>query len=137
MTGTMITRQRLSDIAHSKAMQTFLFMLGLLLMLLAPLAGVIPGPGGIFVFAAGLALTLKNSEWAKRQYVRFKRWQPKAGRWADWGLRRKSAQRREVLRKARKERKRLAATACVLPPAPSPSTLPPKAGKDGKESRAN
>ena len=41
--------------------------------------------------------------WAKRHYVRFKRWQPKAGRWADWGLRRRSAKRREAMRKQRKE----------------------------------
>jgi hypothetical protein len=26
--------------------------------------------------------------------VRFKRWQPKAGSWMDWGLRRRSARRR-------------------------------------------
>ena len=34
--------------------------------------------------------------WAKRHYVRIKRWQPKAGRWMDWSLRRQSAQRREA-----------------------------------------
>jgi hypothetical protein len=75
--------------------------LGLLLMILSPVAGVIPGPGGIFVFAIGLALVLKTSMWAKRRYVHFKRWQPKAGRWADWGLRRRSAKRREEMRKER------------------------------------
>ena len=32
-------------------------------------------------------MVLKTSMWAKRHYVQFKRWQPKAGRWADWGLR--------------------------------------------------
>jgi hypothetical protein len=63
-----------------------------------------PGPGGIFVFAAGLALALRSSEWAKRRYVRFKRWQPKAGRWADWGLRRKSARRRHDRRKEKERR---------------------------------
>jgi hypothetical protein len=35
--------------------------------------------------------------------VRFKRWQPKVGRWADWGLQRRSAKRREALRKAEQE----------------------------------
>ena len=40
--------------------------------------------------------------WAKRRYVKFKRWQPKAGRWADWGLQRRSAKRREEIRKRRK-----------------------------------
>ena len=80
-----------------------ILILGLILMILSPAAGVIPGPGGIFVFAIGLAMVLKTSMWAKRRYVHFKRWQPKAGRWADWGLRRKSAQRRETIRKERKE----------------------------------
>ncbi len=77
-----------------------IFAIGVLLILISPLAGVIPGPGGIFVFALGLAMVLKTSMWAKRHYVRFKRWQPKAGRWADWGLRRESAKRREALQKA-------------------------------------
>ena len=69
---------------------------GILLILVSPLVGAIPGPGGVFVFAAGLALTLRNSEWAKRLYVRFKRKHPNKGRWADWGLRRLSARRREA-----------------------------------------
>jgi hypothetical protein len=80
-----------------------IFVVGVILILLAPVAGVIPGPGGIFVFAIGLAMVLKTSMWAKRHYVKFKRWQPKAGRWADWGLRRRSARRREAMRKYREE----------------------------------
>ena len=80
-----------------------IFVVGVILMLLSPLAGVIPGPGGIFVFAIGLAMVLKTSMWAKRRYVHFKRWQPKAGRWADWGLRRQSARRREAMLKERKQ----------------------------------
>ena len=72
-----------------------LFVLGILLVIVSPLVGAIPGPGGIFVFAAGLALILQNSEWAKRQYVKFKRRHPNKGRWADWGMRRLSARRRE------------------------------------------
>src|SRR3546814_9179793 len=43
----------------------------------------LPGPGGVIVFGAGLALALKFSEWAKRQYVLFKRRHPNKGRWAD------------------------------------------------------
>jgi hypothetical protein len=78
-----------------------IFVVGVILMILSPLAGVIPGPGGIFVFAIGLAMVLKTSMWAKRRYVHFKRKQPKVGRWADWGLRRRSARRREELRKER------------------------------------
>ena len=79
--------------------QTVELVVGILLIIASPLAGVIPGPGGIFVFAAGLALVLRTSMWAKRRYVRFKRWQPKAGAWADWGLRRASHRRREAVRK--------------------------------------
>jgi hypothetical protein len=76
-----------------------LFLLGCLLIIISPLIGAVPGPGGIFVFAAGLALVLQNSEWAKRQYVKFKRRHPNKGRWADWGMRRSSARRREEVRK--------------------------------------
>ena len=76
-----------------------IFAIGVLLMIASIPVGALPGPGGIFVFAAGLALVLKTSMWAKRRYVRFKRQQPKVGRWADWGLRRRSALRRERLRK--------------------------------------
>jgi hypothetical protein len=75
--------------------------IGCLLIALTPLVGPIPGPGGVVVFAAGLSLVLKYSGWAKRLYVRFKRKHPNKGRWADWGLRRASAARREELLKAR------------------------------------
>lgn len=71
-----------------------LFALGVLLMIAAIPVGALPGPGGIFVFAGGLALVLKTSMWAKRHYVKFKRWKPQAGGWLDWGLRRRSARRR-------------------------------------------
>jgi hypothetical protein len=81
-----------------------IFIVGMLLMLVvAPVVGALPGPGGVFVFALGLAMVLKTSRWARRRYVKFKRWQPKAGRWTDWGLRRKSALRREALRKEIKQ----------------------------------
>lgn len=68
--------------------------IGILLILLTPVVGALPGPGGVVVLAAGLALTLKNSNWAKRLYVRFKQRWPKYGRFADWSLRRKSYFRR-------------------------------------------
>ena len=84
-------------------MRTIMFAVGVLLIIAAPFVGVIPGPGGIFVFAGGLALCLRTSRWARRQYVRFKRWQPEAGRWADLGLRRPSARRRAKLRKKGEE----------------------------------
>jgi hypothetical protein len=79
--------------------RTILFGIGLLLIAASPLVGAIPGPGGVIVFAAGLALSLRYSEWAKRLYVRFKRSHPKKGDWADWGLRRQSALRRQALMK--------------------------------------
>ena len=77
-----------------------LFGLGVVLLMISPLVGAIPGPGGIVVAGIGLALVLKTSMWAKRRYVRFKRWQPKAGHWADLALRRRSARRRHLRRKA-------------------------------------
>lgn len=82
-------------------MRSALVVAGCLLMAVSPLVGAIPGPGGVVVFAAGLSLALKYSGLAKRMYVRFKKKHPNKGRWADWGLRRASARRREELNKAR------------------------------------
>ena len=136
----MISRKQWREFSQSKPVRTTLFMIGLLLIIVSPLAGAIPGPGGVFVFAAGLALSLKNSEWAKRQYVRFKRKQPKAGRWADWGLRRRSARRREELRKQLKaERAKRAAEAeqgGVEALIPDPPNHPPETWAD-REGRAH
>lgn len=96
----MTTRAQWKRFIDSPVVEWTIFAVGALLMILSPLAGAIPGPGGIFVFAIGLAMVLKTSMWAKRRYVRFKRWQPKAGHWMDWGMRRGSAKRREAVRKA-------------------------------------
>ncbi|HWI87080.1 MAG TPA: hypothetical protein VNT42_12270 [Sphingomonas sp.] len=63
--------------------------LGWILILSSPFVGVIPGPGGIFVFAAGVALLIRNSVWAKRRYVAVKRRWPKLGRACDKVLRRR------------------------------------------------
>src|SRR6476620_7107782 len=102
---TIVERCRSPRLSHIMPMATrrkksillrqVLLFAGALLIIVSPLVGAIPGPGGLFVFAAGLALILRNSEWAKRQYVRFKRLHPNKGRWADWGMRRLSARRRE------------------------------------------
>ena len=97
----MNIREQWSEISKVPAVRTSLMVVGVLLMLAAPAVGVLPGPGGIIVFGTGLAITLKYSEWAKRQYVQFKRKHPNKGRWADWSLMRKSARRREALRKER------------------------------------
>jgi ribonuclease P protein component len=85
------------------AVRSALVVVGFVLMGLTPLVGPIPGPGGVVVFGAGLTLVLRYSAWAKRYYVRFKRRHPKKGDWADWGLRRASAKRRQELAKARQE----------------------------------
>jgi hypothetical protein len=86
-----------------------LFLLGCLLLLLTPVVGIFPGPGGIIFFGAGMALVLRYSEWAKRQYVRLKRRFPWGGSWADWSLRRTSARRREDRRKRQEGREAAAA----------------------------
>jgi ribonuclease P protein component len=85
------------------AVRSALVVLGFILIGLTPLVGPIPGPGGVIVFAAGLSLVLKYSAWAKRIYVRFKRRHPKKGDWADWGLRRASAKRRQERLKAEQD----------------------------------
>ena len=97
----MMDREHRRRFANRPAVQWGLFVLGVLLMIVSPIAGVLPGPGGILLFAAGLSLVLRTSLWAKRHYVRFKRWQPRAGKMTDWGLRRQSHRRREALRKDR------------------------------------
>ncbi|MES1972442.1 MAG: hypothetical protein V4472_08250 [Pseudomonadota bacterium] len=81
-----------------------LFWLGVLLLIATPFVGVLPGPGGIFVLAAALALMLQNSHWAKRRFVHTKRRWPKLGHYADMGLRRASARRRRARDLAAHER---------------------------------
>jgi hypothetical protein len=95
----MSTRDSWRKFLDHPVVEWSLFVVGVLLLALAPLVGAIPGPGGIVVAGIGLALILKTSMWAKRHYVRFKRWQPKAGRWTDWALQRRSAKRRDAIRK--------------------------------------
>lgn len=75
-------------------MRVALLSTGVLLIAAAPVAGLLPGPGGIFLFAGGLALVLRNSLWAKQRFARWKRRWPRAGNLADRGLRRPSAKRR-------------------------------------------
>ena len=134
----MITRAQWRTFIDHPVVEWSIFAVGVLLMLLSPLAGVIPGPGGIFVFAIGLAMVLKTSMWAKRRYVRLKRKQPKIGRWADWGLRRQSARRREELRKQREaegapplveEQDELAAALFPDPPTEPPETWADREGR--------
>lgn len=98
----MITRRQWRRFIDNPVVEWGIFALGVMLLLLSPVVGALPGPGGLIVAGIGLAMILKTSMWARRYYVRFKRWQPKAGRWTDWALRRPSAKRREAIRKAAK-----------------------------------
>ena len=96
----MISREQLDRFIDHPVFEWTLFVVGVLLLVVSPLVGAIPGPGGIIVAGIGLAMVLKTSMWAKRRYVQFKRWQPKAGRWTDWALRRRSAKRRAALQES-------------------------------------
>ncbi len=73
---------------------------GVLLILVAGIVGPLPGPGGIFFFAAGLVLVLRNSAWARARFARAKRRWPKVGHALDMAMRRPSALRRRARRKA-------------------------------------
>jgi hypothetical protein len=98
----MITKDQWRKFIDNPVVEWTIFVIGLLLLfVVAPLVGALPGPGGIIVAGIGLSLVLKTSLWAKKRYVRFKRWQPKAGGWTDWALRRDSAKRRRELEKKR------------------------------------
>jgi hypothetical protein len=71
-----------------------LTVIGGLFVISAPIVGLLPGPGGIFVFAIGFALMLKNSALVRKFYARLKSKHPRKGEWVDWAMRRKSALRR-------------------------------------------
>ena len=117
------------------AVEWTIFALGILLMIAAIPVGALPGPGGVFIFAIGLAMVLKTSMWAKRHYVRFKRSRPKAGSWADWALRRRSARRRLKREKELEERGQTdSGVAEEL--IPDPPLTPPETWAD-REGRAN
>jgi uncharacterized protein (TIGR02611 family) len=49
-------------------------IVGGLLLILAPLTGWLPGPGGIPLFIAGLAVLASEFEWAQRVLMRVKEW---------------------------------------------------------------
>lgn len=67
---------------------------GFLLLCVVPwFVWPLPFPAATMSWIAGLALILKNSAWAKRRYVTWKRRNPKTGRVVDKGLRRRSRQR--------------------------------------------
>jgi hypothetical protein len=96
----MWSRERWKNFLNLPRVNWSLFAGGVALCIVGLIIAPLPGPGGIFFIAPGLALILKSSMWFKRHYVRIKRWQPRAGRWMDWSLRRESAKRRAAVRKA-------------------------------------
>ncbi len=62
-----------------------IFVIGVLLIILAPFVGLIPGPGGILIFLAGIAVLATEFDWAENLKNFFletvpkevkKRWQP-------------------------------------------------------------
>jgi hypothetical protein len=106
----MITRDQWRASIDHPVVEWTIFVVGVVLLLITPLVGALPGPGGVIVGGIGLAMVLKTSMWAKRRYVHFKKWRPRVlgrrvhpGRWTDWALRRQSARRREEQRKALEE----------------------------------
>lgn len=71
---------------------------GWLALIATPFVGILPGPGGIFVFGFGATLILRNSAIARRFYVRrLRRW-PRTKRYADWALRREARRRKRQAR---------------------------------------
>ncbi|MDP1631276.1 MAG: PGPGW domain-containing protein [Caulobacter sp.] len=61
----------------ARAMRSLLFILGLAIVAAGVLIAPLPGPGGLPVIVIGLMVTLRNSFWAKRQFIRFQRAHPK------------------------------------------------------------
>lgn len=106
----MISRRTWRRFIDNPIVEWTMFVVGILLLIAALIVGPLPGPGGVFFAIPGLILVLKSSMWARRRYVRFKRWNPKIlgrqltpGHWTDLALRRRSALRRERLRKEREQ----------------------------------
>lgn len=82
-------------------MRLCMLALGWVLVVLSPIVGALPGPGGLLLFVPGLVLLLRNSAWVRRRYARLKRKWPKAGHACDHAMRRQSALRRKAMAKAR------------------------------------
>ncbi len=77
-------------------------VLGMLLIVAAPLLAPLPGPAGIFLFAGGMVMVLRNSRWARLKWARLKRRWPRTGHFVDRMMRRQSAMRRHERAKASK-----------------------------------
>ena len=61
----------------SRAGRWLFFGIGVAIVALGVLIAPLPGPGGIPVIVVGLMVTLRNSFWAKRQFIRFQRAHPR------------------------------------------------------------
>ena len=77
-------------------------VIGVLLVIAAPLLAPLPGPAGIFLFAGGMVLILRNSRWARLKWARLKRRWPRTGHFVDRMMRRQSAMRRHERAKVAK-----------------------------------
>ncbi|MGR6328338.1 hypothetical protein ACU5AX_04680 [Sphingomonas sp. XXL09] len=78
------------------ALRILQLTVGVLLIVGAGIVAPLPGPGGIFLFAGGLVLILRNSRWAQVRFVRLKRRWPRIGGLVDRAMRRRSALRRHA-----------------------------------------
>ncbi len=79
------------SLIRSEPVRVAQMVAGVLLMAAGPIVGLIPAPLpiGLILFGIGLALVLRNSLWARRRYVRWKRRFPRAARFTDFGLQRR------------------------------------------------
>ena len=68
-------RQRLGLLRRAK--RWGMMALGFLIIGAGVLIAPLPGPGGVPVIAVGLVLLLRNSWWAKRQFIRAQHARPK------------------------------------------------------------
>jgi hypothetical protein len=81
----------LQSLIRSEPVRVVQLGAGLALMPLGVVAGFtvpVPFPIGLVLFGAGLALVLRNSGWARKRYVRWKRRYPRAGKLTEFGLQR-------------------------------------------------
>lgn len=61
----------------SRVTRWALMTLGVVLVLAGIAIAPLPGPGGLPVIVIGLMIILRNSYWAKRQFVRYQKAHPK------------------------------------------------------------
>jgi hypothetical protein len=97
-------RAQFHRIRKTEAWRWSMLVLGALLLIAIIPVGPLPGPGGIFLFAAGMALILRNSAWARRRYVWAKKRWPRLGHYSDMSLRRRSHRQRVARRREREAR---------------------------------